>query len=305
MRAAVITSTDAPPRPADFDDPRPADGQVAVDVRLAGINPVDLTRASGALGEIALPSVAGSEGVAQLDGRRVYFATAVAPHGSMAQRTLIDPSEVFDVPDGIDDEHAVLLGIAGLAAWLPLTHHADAARSKRLLVLGATGIAGQLAVQGAKLLGAEHVVAAGRHEETLRPLLDRGADQLVILGDDPASELAESAGEGFDLVVDYVFGEPMAAALGHTVVHGSVVCVGSGAGQTAPIAFRDLQARTVIGHLNWHVPYEVRRDAYADMARHVQEGRLDVEFERFRLDDVEQAWEAQAASPHAKLVLRP
>jgi hypothetical protein len=41
------------------------------------------------------------------------------------------------------------------------------------------------------------------------------------------------------------------------------------------------------------------------MARHVQEGRLDVEFERFRLDDVEQAWEAQAASPHAKLVLRP
>jgi NADPH:quinone reductase-like Zn-dependent oxidoreductase len=306
MRAAVITSTDAPPRAGDFDDPTASDGDAVVAVRVAGINPVDLYRASGQLGDIPLPSVAGSEGVGDLDGRRVYFASAVGPYGSLAQRAPIDPEQVFDVPDGLDDDGAVTLGIAGLAGWLPLAHHAGVSGGERVLVLGATGIAGQVAVQAAKLLGAGHVAAAGRDEDTLRPLRERGADAVVVLGDDPNAALREAAGEdGFDVVVDYVYDGIFEAALPHTADHAKLVVVGGSAGQEASVPFRDLQGRTVIGHANWYVPLDVRRKAYALMAGHWIAGRLGVEVQRFALDDVGEAWETQESSPHRKLVVAP
>jgi NADPH2:quinone reductase len=310
MRAAVITSTDAPPRPGDFEEPSAGgDGAVVADVRIAGLNPVDLYRASGELGDVPLPSVAGSEGVAQLDGhgRRVYFAGTPAPFGSMAQRTLVDPDEVFDVPDGLDDDAAVTLGIAGLAAWLPLCHHAglDGGGCDRLLVLGATGVAGQLAVQAAKLLHARTVVAAGRDAEALEPLRDRGADEVVVLGDDPDANLARVAGDGFEVVIDYVYGGPGRAALAHTCPGATHVVVGGGAGQETPIAFRALQGRSLVGHANWAVPLSVRRAAYTTMAEHWIAGHLGVEIQHFVLDDVGEAWETQQSSPHRKLVIEP
>jgi NADPH:quinone reductase-like Zn-dependent oxidoreductase len=306
MRAAIVTTTGAPPQAGDFDDPTASDGNAVATVRVAGLNPVDLYKASGEFGDVPLPSVAGSEGVADLDGRRVYFADAVAPFGSMAERTLIDPAEAFDVPDGLDDDAAVTLGIAGLAAWLPLCHHAPLQGGERVLVLGATGIAGQLAVQAAKLLGAGTVVAAGRDAETLAPLRERGADAIAVLDDDdPGAALADAAGDGFDVVADYVYGAPGQAALEQTKPGASHVVVGGGAGQEASLPFRDLQGRRVIGHANWFVPLGVRREAYTSMAEHWIAGRLSVEIQRFALDDVGEAWETQASSPHRKLVVVP
>jgi NADPH2:quinone reductase len=303
MRAAVIHSTDAPPSAEEFENPQ-ADGYcVAADVLVAGLNPVDLIRASGGLGDVPTPSVAGSEGIARVDGRRVYFASAVSPFGSMAERTLIRLRETFDVPDGLDDGLAVTLGIAGLAAWLPLAHHARVSGGERVLILGATGVAGQLAVQAAKLLGAEHVVAAGRNSGVLERIT--AADSRVGLGDDPAAELGGAAGDGFDVVVDYVFGEPFAAALEQTKPGGTVVCVGSGAGTDASLAFRALQAHTVVGHANWAVPLDVRRDAFAAMARHVLAGELSMDVERYPLEHIVDAWEAQSHSPHHKLIVVP
>jgi NADPH2:quinone reductase len=305
MRAAVITSTDAPPAAAEFDEPTPGDGHVVVSVRIAGLNPVDLYKARGQLGTPPLPSVAGSEGIADLDGRRVYFSGPLAPHGSMAERTLIDPHRSFDVPDGIDDDVAVGLGIAGLAGWLPFAHHAPLLGGERVLVLGATGIAGSIAVQAAKLHGAGHVVAAGRHAESLEPLLQRGADETLVLGDDLDEALARAAGDGFDVIADYVYGEIGAAALRHTADHATHVVAGGSAGQEAPIAFRTLQGRRLIGHANWHVPLDVRRDAYTALATHARDGQLRIETRRYGLEEIGAAWEAQASSPHRKLVIDP
>jgi NADPH:quinone reductase-like Zn-dependent oxidoreductase len=194
VRAAVITSTEAPPRPDEFREPEASNGHAVVDVRLAGLNPVDLYKASGQLGEPPLPSVAGSEGIAELDGRRVYFASCPPPFGSLAQRTLVDPGQVFDVPDGLDDALAVTLGIAGLAAWLPLSYHAPLDGGEHVLILGATGTAGRLAVQAARLMGAGNIVAAGRDPEALEPLLELGANAIAALGDDPGAALKGHAG---------------------------------------------------------------------------------------------------------------
>jgi NADPH2:quinone reductase len=71
------------------------------------------------------------------------------------------------------------------------------------------------------------------------------------------------------------------------------------------VPFRGLQGRRLVGHANWYVPLDVRRAAYAAMAEHARDGRLEVEIERYPLDRIQDAWEAQAASPHRKLVIDP
>ncbi len=186
MRAAVLEKTGQTPVVRDFEDP---DGDDVVDVRLAGCNPVDLALASGQMGEPDVPKVVGKEGIGlTADRTRVYFDSPPSPFGSWAQRTRVDPTRVYPVPDGVDDELAVALGIAGLAAWLPLTRHAHV-EGKSVLVLGATGVVGNIAVQAAKLLYAARVIAAGRNADALEKTRDLGADAIVRLGDDARSAL--------------------------------------------------------------------------------------------------------------------
>ena len=123
MLAAVLEQVGEPPVVRDFDDP---DGDDVVTVRLAGCNPVDLALASGQMGDPDTPKVVGKEGIGlTADGVRVYFDSPPTPFGSWAQRTSVDPDKLYPVPDEVDDDLAVALGIAGLAAWLPLTRHAD------------------------------------------------------------------------------------------------------------------------------------------------------------------------------------
>ncbi|HEV2820270.1 MAG TPA: zinc-binding dehydrogenase [Solirubrobacteraceae bacterium] len=148
--------------------------------------------------------------------------------------------------------------------------------------------------------------AAGRDGAALEPLLERGADAIVALGEaDPSGSPAAEAGEGFDVIVDYVFGAPFGAALAQGARGAMAVVVGAGAGSEAAVAFGALQGKTIVGHANQTVPLAVRAEAYATMAEHVLAGRLTFAVERYPLERVGEAWEAQAASPHRKLVVVP
>ena len=161
MRAAVLQEIGRPPSVTDFPDPT---GDDVVSVTLAGCNPVDLALASGEMGRPEVPKVVGKEGVGvTADGARVYFDSPPTPFGSWAERTRIDPERAYPVPDGLSDDLAVAMGIAGLAAWLPLTRHADVSAGQSVLVLGATGVVGTIAIQAAQILGAGLVVGAGRN----------------------------------------------------------------------------------------------------------------------------------------------
>src|SRR3954465_2773806 len=213
MRAAVLHEHGEAPACTEFADPEAGDGQVVVDVDVAGVNHVDLLKASGRFytGPPPLPSVVGSDGVGRLpDGRRVFFDSIVAPYGSMAERALVPAAALTGVPDGIDDVVAAALGNAGLAAWLSLTRRAALAPGERVLVLGATGAVGTIAVQAASALGAGRVVAAARPGERLQALLGRGADATVALGEsgDLAKAIRDAAGGPVDITIDLLWGPP-------------------------------------------------------------------------------------------------
>jgi len=315
MRAAILREYDATPELGEFDDPQADGGTVAADVLAAGLNPVDIRKAAGVFPlapKPPLPSVAGWEGVARLeDGSRVYFVDPPPPQGALAERTLIDLSATHPVPEGVDDGVAVALGIAGLAGWLALTWSAKLREGESVLVLGATGTVGQVAVQGAKLLGASRVVAAGRNERALARAAELGADATVQLGgDDLAERFRESAGDagGFDVIVDPLWGEPGVAAMEASTRFTRHVALGQSAGMHASVSVATVRNKplTIVGHTNYAIPFEDQQAAYAEMCAHAAEGRLTADVEAVPLADVTSAWERlRAGSPGAKLVVVP
>ncbi|OBH20208.1 zinc-binding alcohol dehydrogenase family protein [Mycolicibacter terrae] len=303
MKAAILQKVGGVPAVGEFDEP---DGKV-VQVRLAGCNPVDLARASGKMGTPEIPSVVGQEGIGSTaDGARVYFNSPPDPFGSWAQRCRIEPGLTFPVSDAVDDDLAVAMGIAGLAAWLPLTRHASVENGESVLVLGATGIVGRIAVQAAKLLGAGRVVGAGRNPEALELVGELGADATVTLGKgNDAEALKSEAGDGYDVVIDTVYGDPFLAALDATASGATLITIGQGAGPTADVSFRSLMGRTHVGHFNNAMPPDVLRTGYEELTRHAAQGRIRVETRRYSLDDAADAWRAQADGPHVKLAIVP
>jgi NADPH2:quinone reductase len=307
MRAAVLEQVGAVPVAGDFRDPEPGDGHEVVDVVVAGLNPVDLYIAAGQYGPVSPPLVVGLEGIGRRSsGERVYFNGSPPPFGSLAERAPVDPASLFPVPDDLDDGVAVALGIAGLAAWLPLAVRAQLQPGESVLVLAASGVVGTIGVQAARALGAGRVVAAARHRPSLERLRESGAaDDIVVLEGDLGQALKAAAGDGFDVVLDPLFGPAFEAALGATAVGARIVTVGAGAGMTVELGMGSLIGRTVIGHSNAYLPLDVRREAYERMAGHAAAGEISVDVERVALGDVAQAWERQASGPHQKVVVVP
>jgi NADPH:quinone reductase-like Zn-dependent oxidoreductase len=307
MRAAVVHEVGTFPVFDDFKEPQGDDGHEVAEVVCAGLNPVDLYIVAGQYGPVEPPFVAGLEGIARIggNGRRVYFNGVPKPFGAMAAEAPIDPSTCFDVPDGLDHGVAVALGIAGLAAWLPLEARARLKSGETVLVIGATGVVGQIGVQAARLLGAGRVVAAGRNRAALERLRELGADEIVVLEGDLEQAFAGAAGDGYDVVLDTIYGPPLEAALPATATGSRIVTVGAAAGTSIDLPVGSLFGRTLIGHSNGHVPVDVRRAAYERMARHAAAGELKIEVEALPLSQIEDAWRKQAEGPHHKIVLVP
>jgi NADPH:quinone reductase-like Zn-dependent oxidoreductase len=313
MRAAILRDYGATPELGEFDEPEPGGDRVVAEILAAGLNPVDLRRASGTFygPTPPVPCVLGTEGIARLpDGRRVYFDPPVAPYGSYAERTLLDPDTTFAVPDGLDEGVAVALGIAGLAGWLSLEWSAKLREGETVVVLAASGIVGQVAVQAARLLGAGRIVAAGRRADALERARELGADETLVLDeqDDLTEALQEATGGGPDITIDPLWGEPGVAAIKAAKRFTRHVALGQSAGAEATIANPDVRGRamSIIGHTNYAIPLQDRHAAYERMAAHAAAGELTVEpLERVPLGDVASAWERQAAGPGTKLVVIP
>ena len=220
MNAAVLHALDKPPHFEQFPDPIAEEDEVIVNVRAAALKPIDKQMASGShyAASRELPVVCGVDGVGCLsDGTRVFFARPRPPYGGMAERTVVSSSNCFPIPDTVDEFTAAAVFNPGLSAWGARAWRAQLAPGENVLILGATGVTGKLAIQTAKLLGAGRVVAAGRNEDVLRTLPSLGADAVIRLdkpGQDLSEAFAREAGEtGFEVIIDYLWGPPTEALL--------------------------------------------------------------------------------------------
>jgi NADPH:quinone reductase-like Zn-dependent oxidoreductase len=313
MRAAVLHEHGAVPEVVEFREPHPESGAVVLEVAAAAMNPIDVRVATGTypLERYDVPYVAGKEGVGRRDdGGLVYFDYSRKPFGAFAERTVIEERIGYPVPEGLDPALAVCLGVSGLAAWLGLEWRGRLRPGETVLVLGASGVVGQIAVQAAKLLGAGRVVAAARDEGALARAGSLGADALVSLAgrDDLAGALrAASGGDGFDVVLDPLWGEPAAAAMAATKPFGRVVNLGQSAAASFELASVLVRSRPIdlLGYTNYTAPEDVKAAAYERMAQHALAGEISVAIERLGLEDVPAAWERQGSSPHVKLVFVP
>jgi NADPH:quinone reductase len=315
MRAAVVSELGRPPQVAEVSEPEVGDGEVVLDVAASSLNPIDVAVGAGRFygGHPPLPYVAGAEAVGRVggDGALVWAAGSgigVARNGALAERAAVPQTSLIPVPEGAEPDLAVAFGIAGMAGWLPLAWRAPVRDGDSVLVLGATGTAGFVAVQAARLLGAGRVVAAGRSAERLARARAAGADETVRIGE--SGDLARAfrracGGDGPTLVFDPLWSEPLVAALEAAAPGARVVHVGQSAGAEATIRSGIVRGKQldVLGYSNFAAPREVVREEYRRLVALALADEIRVDIERVSLDDVSEAWERQAAVPDAKLVV--
>lgn len=313
MRAAVIERYGEPPVVRDVDEPK-ADGDRLIEVSGAPLNPVDLSMASGKFYAASPPTpyVPGGEGIGRplqsgKPGPRVYFRTAL-PNGALAERA-VTSGQTVPLPDAIDDGVAAALGTPGISAYLALTRRAQLQKGETVLILGASGVVGIIAVQVAKLLGAARVIAGARNEGGLQRAQQLGADAIVDLKQtDGLTERIREASRGtLQVVIDPVWGIPGVAALEAMSPHGRFVQMGQSAGPEAVVKSNTVRGRylSILGYTSFQVPWEEQAAAYRRLLDHAAAGRIKVDYEVLPLDAAPQAWKQQAQSPHRKLVLSP
>jgi NADPH:quinone reductase-like Zn-dependent oxidoreductase len=214
MHAAVVNSFDAPPRYQSFEAPSPqGEHEVLVDVLAAGLHPRVRSGASGShyTSSDRLPLVPGIDGVGRLpSGERIYFVAPDSALGTMAEQAVADIRRSVPLPDGVDAVKVAAAMNPAMSSWVALRRRVKLEPGQDVLVLGATGNAGQMAIQIAKRLGARRVIGAGRDLERLLEARALGADEVVSLSGDAkasAAAVAEAACE-VDIVLDYLWGKP-------------------------------------------------------------------------------------------------
>ncbi|WP_158749485.1 zinc-binding alcohol dehydrogenase family protein [Acidobacterium sp. S8] len=218
MKAAIVTSAGMKPTFGEFDSPVPREGFEVITVTAAALTNLTKGRAAGShySADNHYPFVPGVDGVGTLaDGRRVYFAIPEAPFGAMAEQTLVDPRRTITLPNNLDDVNAAALANPGMSCFAALVERARFKAGEIVLINGATGAAGFVAVQVAKALGAAKVIVTGRNAPELEALRSVGADVVIPFDLRPENErgvedfeeaLLSVFADGLDVVVDYLWG---------------------------------------------------------------------------------------------------
>ena len=319
MKAAIVTQAGQMPVHADFDAPVATAGHVLIDVEASALSHLTRGRASGSHYSSSgrFPFVAGVDGVGRReDGTRVYFFGPKAPSGGLAQRTLVPEGQCFAIPDALDAVTAAAMAIPGMSSWAALTERAKFVRGETVLVNGATGASGRLAVQIAKHLGAGKVIATGRHPQTLARLEAAGADCVVPLGQDEAAlhrALEPQWRDGVDVVLDYLWG-PSAQTLltgaartlpdGYPMRFVQIGSIGGGA-LTLPGAVLRASAITLLGSGIGSIPFERLLHAMSAVLHAAVPSRFEIATRAVPLAELALHWENDGSRLRTVFTLHP
>jgi NADPH:quinone reductase-like Zn-dependent oxidoreductase len=319
MKAAVVSSFDTAPRYEEFPAPIPVgDDDMVTDVIASGLHPRVRSQADGShytsTGE--LPLVPGIDGVGRgADGLLRYFVLPDTSMGAMAEQTVIDTRRSIVLPEDADPIAVAAAMNPAMSSWVALRQRVAFQAGQNVLVLGATGNAGQMAVQIAKRLGANRVIGAGRHAGRVAGLPALGVTGTVLLDGDAdgvARRLGQAAADA-DVVIDYLWGEPAAAAMVAVVTERADrgqpltwIQIGSVAGSTAAIPSAALRAARlqIVGSGQGSASTREILAELPTLAQEISAGRFEVDARPKSLIDVEQAW-AGAAGPAQRIVITP
>lgn len=313
MKAAIVTSFDQPPYYGDIAEPVPRKpDDLPVDVLAAGLHRLTRARASGAhyLGSSEPPFTAGVDGVGRAgDGTLRYFVQGPGRPGSMADKTIVERARSIELPEGADPVTCAAAMNPAMAAWLALRCRVAFAPGQKVLVLGATGASGSMAVQIARHLGAAEVVAVGRDAQRLGRLRALGASSTATFGDPRLGALAADA----DVVLDFVWGEPavqVMQALLRQRANGAPpltwIHLGSMAGELAAIPgalLRSADLRIVGSGLGALSGADMLAQLPA-LAREIARETFHIDVRAVPLRDVEDAW-SQEPQGGARIVFTP
>lgn len=320
MNAAVVETFDRPPRYGEFADPVAGDGEVLIRVSAAGLHPIVKRLANGShygsSGE--LPFVPGVDGVGRLeDGSRVYFGATRKPYGTFAERGVTASWMCVPLPEALDDVTAAALANPAMSSWAALTARAKFVSGESVLILGATGVAGQLAVQIARRLGAKRVVAGGRNPKALAKLAALGADAVISL-DQERDALVGSfrqalADAKIDVVLDYLWGQPAECllqaisqkGLGHAASRIRYVQIGGSAGPTISLAAATLRSSglELLGSGFGSASLEQIMQAVSELFHEAAKTPFESAVKAASLRDVETLWNANEEG--TRLVFQP
>lgn len=257
MKAAIVVDAGVGPRLGEFPDPSPSSGENRIKVLASSVSHVVKGHVTGRHYSAAgrFPFVAGMDGVGMLDdGSRVYFALPRAPYGSFAEYTVAARELCVPLPDGLDDLTAAAIANPGVSSWMALSERARFRPGETVLINGATGTSGRLAVQIARHLGAAKIIATGRNSSALNAVQALGADITITLApdlDQLEKRLTQEFEQGVDVVLDFLWGKPaerllMAAArAGRDATPMRFVQVGSLAGESIALPGAILRAKAI------------------------------------------------------------
>jgi NADPH:quinone reductase-like Zn-dependent oxidoreductase len=319
MKAAVVTEPGKTPVYADFREPAPQAGEELIDVAASALSQVTKSRASGShyTAPGSLPAVVGIDGVGRTrDGQRVYFVMPEAPFGGMGEKTVVDRERCVPLPDGVDDVTAAAVAIPGMSSWAAFQERAHLVAGENVLVNGATGAAGRLAVQIAKFLGAKRVVATGRDAAALGQLKSLGADATIPLTQSPDelenAFMEEFGGAGVDVVLDYLWGSSAeilivaAAKAGKDGVPIRFVQIGaaSGGNITLPSAALRSSALVLMGSGIGSISLEGLVGAIRGVMQAVVPAKLQIKTEAMPLAKVEETWNRESGKSRIVFITR-
>ncbi|HVV42742.1 MAG TPA: zinc-binding alcohol dehydrogenase family protein [Nitrobacter sp.] len=317
MKAAVVVEAGRAPVYGEFADPAPAAGQALVRVTAAALSHITRSRAAGTHYSAGggLPMVPGMDGVGvTADGRRVYFVLPEAPFGAMAEACPVDERRLVAVPDRLGDAEAAAMAMPGMSSWAALVERAKLVRGETVLVNGATGTSGRLAIQVAKHLGAGNVIATGRREDAFDALRRLGADVTVSLRQAPDAleeALQREFRQGIDIVLDYLWGPSAeavivaAAKAGPEGVPIRYVQIGAAAASriSLPAAALRSSALTMMGSGLGSIPLPRLLAAIRGVLEAAPAAGFEIAVETVPLAEVERAWTRDDAN--TRIVLQP